>query len=99
MNRHALDPLSLIAGLAMFGLGVAFLTRTITLTDVRTEWVLPAAALALGAGLLLSAAGSRTRAETGAGDAADAEGDASDAEGTEVTTPMAANAEHTDEGS
>jgi hypothetical protein len=86
-----LDPLSLIAGLAMFGLGVAFLTRTITLTDVRTEWVLPVAALGLGAGLLLSAAGSRTRTETGTGDA-------SDAEGTEVTTPMAANAEHTDEG-
>jgi cytochrome c-type biogenesis protein CcmH/NrfF len=67
MNRHPLDPVSLVFGLAFAAIGLA----TLVLAEVPLAWldpriVLPLVALLAGAWLLVSA--TRRREATAAGD-------------------------------
>ena len=70
MTRHPADLLSLVAGLAVLGLGLLLLSGGVG--DVPFEWAGPAVAIGLGA-LILVAARPRREAsepEPGAGDEA-----------------------------
>jgi hypothetical protein len=53
MKRHALDPVSLLGGVALGGLGLAMFTRALTITTIRAGWIWPTVALIGGAALLL----------------------------------------------
>ena len=53
MARHPADLLSLVAGLALLGLGLLLLSGGVG--DIRMEWVGPAVAIGLGAMILLAA--------------------------------------------
>jgi predicted permease len=57
MNRHSLDSISLITGIVFAGLGIAFLTGTLSVVDVRGDWLVPIVLVALGAALAVSAVG------------------------------------------
>ena len=55
MERHELDPFSLVAGLAFAGLGVLFLLDGAGSLTVQPRWVWPILLIAIGvAGLLAS---------------------------------------------
>lgn len=56
MKRHALDPLSLIFGILFFGAAALYTSDLLDIRLINIEWVVAGALLALGAGLLLSAA-------------------------------------------
>ncbi|MEA2509938.1 MAG: hypothetical protein QOG21_2020 [Actinomycetota bacterium] len=62
MKRHALDPVSLVFGLLLAGLGVAFLVARIDIANTNLRWVWPLPLLALGT--LMIALGARRSAET-----------------------------------
>jgi len=53
MNRHELDPLSLVFGLLFALVGGSFLFNKLSVTDVWPVWVWPAPVLALGLLLVL----------------------------------------------
>ncbi|MGH8900697.1 MAG: hypothetical protein ACRDYA_03215 [Egibacteraceae bacterium] len=53
MERHDLDPISLVFGLAFTALGLLFLTGRVSLG--AWQWVLPLLAVGLGLGVLYSA--------------------------------------------
>lgn len=53
MTRHPTDLLSLVAGLAVLGLGLVLLASGVG--DIRLEWVGPAVAIGLGALILFGA--------------------------------------------
>ena len=55
MQRHDLDPTSLVAGLLFAGLGLAFLFDGIGALDLEVRWVWPALLIGLGVALLASA--------------------------------------------
>lgn len=54
MKRHAFDPVSFLAGVALAGVGIAILTESLTILEANAEWLLPVFAVALGAAVLLS---------------------------------------------
>ncbi|HUH07628.1 MAG TPA: hypothetical protein VML96_07465 [Egibacteraceae bacterium] len=54
MQRHRLDAVSLIPGLAFATLGLVFLYGNINLLRVDWSWIWPAAAILVGLALLLS---------------------------------------------
>jgi hypothetical protein len=60
MNRHELDPVSLIFGFAFTGLGLLFLIGRAD-QALRLQWVWPLLLLALGAGILLDLTRSQNR--------------------------------------
>ena len=62
MKRHALDPVSLVFGLLLAGLGVAFLVARIDIANSNLRWVWPVALLALGG--LMVALGAHRSTET-----------------------------------
>jgi uncharacterized membrane protein len=72
VNRHRLDPVSLVAGLLFTGLGVAFLAGNVTFSNMDLAWLWPLAVIALGVALL---AGIRNR-PLESPDAGEAEDDA-----------------------
>jgi hypothetical protein len=53
MERHGLDPISLVFGLAFTGLALLFLAGPVSLETWR--WILPLLVLGLGLAVLLSA--------------------------------------------
>ena len=57
MKRHALDPISLVFGLLLAGLGLTFLVGRVDIANSSMRWVWPLALLALGA--LMIALGTR----------------------------------------
>ncbi len=59
MERHELDPISLVFGLAFAALGLLFLAGPVSLGTWR--WVLPLLAVGLGLGVLYSARRARDR--------------------------------------
>jgi hypothetical protein len=59
MKRHALDPVSLVFGLLLAGVGVAFLVARIDIANSNLRWVWPVALLALG-GLMVALGARRT---------------------------------------
>ena len=61
MTRHPADLLSLVAGLAVLGLGLVLLSGGVG--DLPLEWVGPAVAIALGALILLAARPAREASE------------------------------------
>ena len=60
MNRHELDPVSLIFGFVFTGLGLLFLIGRAD-QALRLQWVWPLLLLALGAGILLDLTRSQNR--------------------------------------
>ena len=60
MNRHELDPVSLVFGFAFTGLGLLFLIGRAD-QALRLQWVWPLLLLALGAGILLDLTRSQNR--------------------------------------
>jgi hypothetical protein len=54
MNRHRVDLVSLLFGVAFTGLGIGFLTDSIRLTEIRGDWLMPALAVIAGVSILLS---------------------------------------------
>jgi len=68
VRRHPADLLSLVAGLAVLGLGLVLLTGGVG--DIPLEWVGPAVAIGLGA-LILFAARPVREASENAPDASD----------------------------
>jgi cytochrome c-type biogenesis protein CcmH/NrfF len=62
MKRHPLDPVSLVFGLLMAGLGLAFLVARIDVANTNLRWVWPLPLLALGA--LMVVLGARRSTET-----------------------------------
>lgn len=61
MTRHPADLLSLVAGLAVLGLGLVLLAGGVR--DIRLEWVGPAVAIGLGALILFAARPAREAAQ------------------------------------
>lgn len=59
MERHDLDPISLVFGLAFAALGLLFLAGRVSLG--AWQWVLPLLAVGLGLGVLYSARRARDR--------------------------------------
>lgn len=59
MQRHDLDPTSLISGLLFVGLAVLFLSDRVGALDLQVRWVWPA--LLMGLGIALLASGPRRR--------------------------------------
>ncbi len=57
MRRHPTDLLSLVAGLAVLGLGLLLLAGGIR--DIRLEWVGPIAAIGAGSVILVAARSAR----------------------------------------
>jgi hypothetical protein len=68
VTRHPADLLSLVAGLAVLGLGLLLLSGRVG--DIPFEWVGPIAAIGLGA-LILVAARPRPKASEPGPDASD----------------------------
>jgi len=68
MRRHALDPFSLVVGLAFIGIGLVFLFGDDDLV-VRLRWAWPILLVSLGLGVILKLAlpGERREAATTAG--------------------------------
>jgi len=68
MRRHALDPFSLVVGLAFVGIGLVFLLGDDNLV-VRLRWAWPILLVSLGLGVILKLAlpGERREAATTAG--------------------------------
>jgi hypothetical protein len=65
MERHELDPLSLVGGVVFAGLGVLFLLDGAGTLTVQPRWVWPILLIALGvAGLLASRPKSSDRRDT-----------------------------------
>jgi len=87
MRRHALDPFSLVAGLAFTGIGLVFLLGNAELT-VRLRWAWPILLVSLGLGALLKLAlpGERREAAAPAGLS-----DTATAEPWRPTEPLAAD--------
>jgi hypothetical protein len=54
MERHQLDPLSLVGGVVFAGLGVLFLLDEAGSLTVQPRWVWPILLIALGVGGLLA---------------------------------------------
>ncbi len=54
MQRHELDPLSLVGGLLFAGLGVLFLLDVADTLTVQARWVWPILLIGLGVGGLVS---------------------------------------------
>jgi hypothetical protein len=54
LKRHAFDPVSFLAGVALAGVGIAILTESLTLLEANAEWLLPVFAVALGAAVLVA---------------------------------------------
>jgi hypothetical protein len=54
MERHELDPLSLVGGLVFAALGVLYLLDAADSLTVQPRWVWPALLIALGIGGLLA---------------------------------------------
>ncbi len=63
MKRHALDPLSLVFGLLLTGIGLLFLVGGIDAADLRGEFVWPLPVLILGAAIVAVALSSKDRSE------------------------------------
>ncbi len=63
MKRHALDPLSLVFGLLLTGVGLLFLVGGIDAADLRGEFVWPLPVLILGAAIVAVALSSKDRSE------------------------------------
>ena len=63
MTRHPADLLSLVAGLAVLGLGLLLMSGGIG--DIPFEWVGPAVAIGLGALILVAALPRREASEAG----------------------------------
>jgi hypothetical protein len=63
MARHPADLLSLVAGLAVLGLGLLLLTGGVG--DIAMEWAGPAVAIGLGALILFAARPARVASEHG----------------------------------
>lgn len=61
MNRHSLDPVSLVAGLVFAAVAVVYLIAELTNADVDGRWVLPLALIGLGVGGVLGAFSSAAR--------------------------------------
>ena len=57
MKRHPIDPVSLVFGLLLAGLGITFLIARIDIANSNLRWVWPRPLLALGA--LMIALGAR----------------------------------------
>lgn len=70
MNRHPLDPFSLVAGIAFAGLGAVLLDTDVDVADLSGGWLLPLPLLFLG--LILGAIGfNRLRRQTQPGETDD----------------------------
>jgi cytochrome c-type biogenesis protein CcmH/NrfF len=69
MKRHALDPVSLVFGLMLTGLGLAFLVARIDIANTNLRWVWPLPLLALGALMIVLGARRTTETATSADDA------------------------------
>jgi cytochrome c-type biogenesis protein CcmH/NrfF len=63
MKRHPLDPVSLVFGLLLAGLGLTFLLARIDIANTNLRWVWPLPLLALGA-LMIALGSRRTTATT-----------------------------------
>jgi hypothetical protein len=61
MKRHPLDPVSLVFGLLLAGVGLTFLIARIDIASSNVRWVWPLPLLALGA--LMIALGARRNSE------------------------------------
>lgn len=61
MNRHTLDPVSLVAGLVFAAVAVIYLVQAHTSVDVDGRWVLPLALIGLGVAGVLGALNSAAR--------------------------------------
>ena len=61
MNRHSLDPVSLVAGLVFAAVAAVYLVAELTDSDVDGRWVLPLALIGLGVGGVLGAVNSAAR--------------------------------------
>jgi hypothetical protein len=57
MKRHPIDPVSLVFGLLLGGIGITFLVARIDIANSNLRWVWPLPLLALGA--LMIALGAR----------------------------------------
>ncbi|MDP9224087.1 MAG: hypothetical protein M3P18_09560 [Actinomycetota bacterium] len=57
MKRHSLDPVSLVSGLLLAGIGLTFLVARVDIANSNLRWVWPLPLLALGA--LMIALGAR----------------------------------------
>jgi hypothetical protein len=61
MRRHALDPVSLVAGLVFSAVAIAYLVEAHTDINIDGRWVLPLALIGLGIAGVLGALGSAAR--------------------------------------
>ncbi|MDP9234109.1 MAG: hypothetical protein M3P01_06105 [Actinomycetota bacterium] len=57
MKRHSIDPVSLVFGLLLAGIGITFLVARVDIANSNLRWVWPLPLLALGA--LMIALGAR----------------------------------------
>jgi hypothetical protein len=80
LKRHAFDPVSFLAGVALAGVGIAILTESLTLLEANAEWLLPVFAVALGAAVLFAT----PRADTPRADTPRADKDTPPAEPVEL---------------
>jgi hypothetical protein len=60
MERHELDPLSLVGGIVFAGLGALFLLDGAGSLTVQPRWVWPVLLIAIGVGGLLASRPKRT---------------------------------------
>lgn len=65
MRRHALDPVSLVAGLVFSAVAIAYLVEAHTGINIDGRWVLPLALIGLGIAGVLGALGAATRQRHG----------------------------------
>ena len=61
MNRHTLDPVSLVAGLVFAAVAVVYLVQAHSSVDIDGRWVLPLALIGLGVAGVLGALNSAAR--------------------------------------
>jgi hypothetical protein len=92
MRRHELDPLSLVFGLLLTGLGLVFLADRVDLA-VRARWLWPVLLLGVGVAILL---GARPRRAADGGTAAEL-APAGDGGTTKELAPAADGPEQRDE--